>query len=45
MANKRETIFKLDLRLEVRLRANGLEKMVLKLQADHLQVMHEEVAA
>ena len=31
--------------LEVRLRANGLEKMVLELQADRLQVKHEEVAA
>ena len=30
--------------LDVRLRANGLEKMVLELQADRLQVMHEEVA-
>jgi hypothetical protein len=31
--------------LEVRLRANGLEKMVLELQADRLQVKLEEVAA
>jgi len=31
--------------LEVRLRANGLEKMVLELQADRLQVNNEEVAA
>ena len=31
--------------LEVRLRTNGLEKMVLELQADRLQVKHEEVAA
>jgi hypothetical protein len=31
--------------LEVRLRANGLEKIVLELQADRLQVMREEVAA
>lgn len=31
--------------LEVRLRANGLEKIVLELQADRLQVNNEEVAA
>lgn len=31
--------------LEVRLRANGLEKIVLELQADRLQVKHQEVAA
>ena len=31
--------------LEVRLRANGLEKMVLQLQADRLQTKNEEVAA
>ena len=31
--------------LEVRLRANGLEKMVLELQADRLQAKNEEVAA
>ena len=31
--------------LEVRLRANGLEKMVLELQADRLQIKNEEVAA
>ncbi len=31
--------------LEVRLRANGLEKMVLELQADRLQTKLEEVAA
>lgn len=31
--------------LEVRLRANGLETMVLELQADRLQAKNEEVAA
>jgi hypothetical protein len=31
--------------LEVRLPVNGLEKMVLELQADRLQVNNEEVAA
>ena len=31
--------------LEVRLRANGLEKMVLELQVEHSQVKLEEVAA
>jgi hypothetical protein len=31
--------------LEVRLRASGLEKIVLELQADRLQVKHQEVAA
>jgi hypothetical protein len=31
--------------LEVRLRANGLEKIVLELQADRLQAKNEEVAA
>ncbi|MFY9138824.1 recombinase family protein [Zwartia sp.] len=31
--------------MEVRLRANGLEKMVLELQADRLQLNHEEVVA
>ncbi len=31
--------------LEVRLRANGLEKIVLELRADRLQVKNEEVAA
>ena len=31
--------------LEVRLHANGLEKMVLELQADRLQIKNEEVAA
>jgi hypothetical protein len=31
--------------LEVRLRANGFEKIVLELQADRLQAKNEEVAA
>ena len=31
--------------LEVRLRANGIEKIVLELQAEHSQVKLEEVAA
>ena len=31
--------------LEVRLRANGLEKIVLELRADRLQVKNDEVAA
>ena len=31
--------------LEVRLRADGLEKIILELQADRLQVKNEEVAA
>lgn len=40
-----ERVIVLPTELEVRLRANGLEKIVLELQADRQQVKNEEVAA